>query len=111
MLLSISLTACGGAPPAPRESPRKVADPKPQLASSEKARFEVVELVNGLEHPWALAFLPGGRFLVTERPGRLRVAAADGRIGNPVTGVPAVAAWGAATKSMFRKPAVTTAGP
>lgn len=51
-------------------------------------------VASGLENPWALAFLPGGRFLVTERPGRLRVVAADGRIGSPVAGVPTVAAGG-----------------
>lgn len=35
--------------------------------------FRVVRIVEGLDHPWGLAFLPDGRMLVTERPGRLRV--------------------------------------
>jgi glucose/arabinose dehydrogenase len=35
-------------------------------------------VASGLDHPWAVAFLPGGRFLVTERPGRMRVVEADG---------------------------------
>lgn len=62
---------------------------------SEKASFSVNALSGGLEHPWALAFLPDGRFLVTERPGRLRVIAADGKLDpRPVGGVPAVAAVG-----------------
>ena len=62
---------------------------------SEKATFTVNILTGGLEHPWGLAFLPDGRFLVTERPGRLRVVAANGALDpRPVGGVPAVAAVG-----------------
>jgi len=55
-------------------------------------RTEVV--ASGLEHPWAVAFIDGGRFLVTERPGRLRVVQADGRVGDPVVGLPRVDAVG-----------------
>src|SRR5437879_3418349 len=47
-----------------------------------------------LEHPWAVAFLDGGRFLVTERPGRMRVIGADGHLGAPLAGVPEVVARG-----------------
>ncbi|RYF14075.1 MAG: PQQ-dependent sugar dehydrogenase [Comamonadaceae bacterium] len=48
----------------------------------------------GLEHPWAVAFLAEDRFLVTERPGRIRVVNAQGRLGTPLAGVPRVAAGG-----------------
>ena len=48
----------------------------------------------GLQNPWGLAFLPGGRFLVTERPGRLRVVGADGTLGAPVSGLPDIATGG-----------------
>ena len=51
-------------------------------------------VASGLQNPWAVAFLPEGRFLVTERPGRLRVVEADGRVGTPLAGLPAVAAAG-----------------
>ncbi len=51
---------------------------------------EIATIARGLEHPWALAFLPDGRMLVTERPGRLRYVGADGSVSEPVAGVPAV---------------------
>jgi aldose sugar dehydrogenase len=51
-------------------------------------------VARGLEHPWAIAFLDGGRMLVTERPGRLRVITPDGRLGEPLSGVPRVDAAG-----------------
>ena len=64
----------------------------PVLALSQSIRPQTV--ATGLQHPWALAFLPQGRFLVTERPGRLRVVETDGRVGAPVAGLPAIAAQG-----------------
>src|SRR5688500_15869218 len=56
--------------------------------------FDVVTVAEGLENPWGLAFLPNGKMLVTERPGRLRVVTADGKLSEPVTGLPAVDARG-----------------
>ncbi|NML48075.1 PQQ-dependent sugar dehydrogenase [Ramlibacter sp. G-1-2-2] len=51
-------------------------------------------LASGLEHPWAVVFLPQGRFLVTERAGRMRIIEADGKVGAPIAGVPDVVARG-----------------
>ncbi len=61
-------------------------------SQAQNVRGETV--ATGLEHPWAVAFLPEGRFLVTERPGRMRVVNAQGRVGAPLAGVPTVAARG-----------------
>jgi aldose sugar dehydrogenase len=56
--------------------------------------FDVVTVVEGLQNPWSVAFLPGGKMLITERPGRLRVVGTDGKLSAPVTGLPAVHARG-----------------
>ena len=66
---------------------------QPAAAAPALARIEgiadVVEVASGLEHPWGLAFLPDGRFLVTERPGRMRVVDAGRHaVGAAVAGVP-----------------------
>lgn len=68
----------------------------PALAErSELGELQLSEVVGGLEHPWALAFLPGGQgILITERPGRLRWLDAQGRLSAPLGGVPAVFARG-----------------
>jgi glucose/arabinose dehydrogenase len=62
---------------------------------SERETFVVKTLVEGLDHPWSLAFLPDGRMLVTERAGRLRLVSADFRLDpQPVSGVPEVVVGG-----------------
>lgn len=55
---------------------------------------KVETFAKGLEHPWGLQFLPGGRLLVTERPGRLRLVSPEGELSPPVAGVPKVSAVG-----------------
>ncbi|HPR46194.1 MAG TPA: PQQ-dependent sugar dehydrogenase, partial [Ottowia sp.] len=61
----------------------------PVLAGAQQVRAQTV--AGGLEHPWAVAFLPEGRFLVTERPGRMRVVEPGGRLNEPLQGLPVVA--------------------
>jgi len=59
----------------------------------EKIDYEI--LTEELEHPWSLAFLADGRMLVTERPGRLRLVAADGTLDpRPIEGLPPVRGYG-----------------
>src|ERR1051325_1850683 len=65
-----------------------------QSIQTQEHSFRVVRLVEGLDHPWSLAFLPDGRMLVTERPGRLRTISKSKLDPEPVAGVPEVVANG-----------------
>jgi glucose/arabinose dehydrogenase len=65
-----------------------------QTFRTDAARIRVATVAGGLENPWGLAFLPDGRMLVTERPGRLRLVEKDGRLSAPLGGVPEVYARG-----------------
>src|SRR5258708_33157573 len=65
-----------------------------QVVKTEEHSFRVVKVVEWLEHPWSLAFVPDGRMLITERPGRLRVVVRGQLDPNPVRGVPQVAEHG-----------------
>ena len=64
------------------------------VSSTSANGMKVDTIASGLEHPWSVALLPEGGFLVTERPGRLRHIEANGQVGAPITGVPAVFAQG-----------------
>jgi aldose sugar dehydrogenase len=61
--------------------------PNPQPT---KATIRVSTVAEGLVHPWGLTFLPDGRMLVTERPGRLRLVTQRGQVSLPLKGVPRV---------------------
>lgn len=82
--LLAAVTACAGAP----------TDAAAQTFTSEHHTFRVVTVVEGLEHPWGMAFLPDGSILVTERPGRLRLVRNGALEPEPIAGVPEVWARG-----------------
>jgi aldose sugar dehydrogenase len=60
------------------------------VAVATKTPIQVDVISHGLAHPWSFAFLPDGNILITEKVGKLRIVARDGKIGPPLTGVPAV---------------------
>jgi glucose/arabinose dehydrogenase len=73
-----------------RQKPVFVADPTGQVIDSDDQRFRIDVLATGLETPWGLAFIPDGRMLVTERPGRLRIVQGSQLLDAPVRGTPKV---------------------
>src|SRR5215217_8409764 len=66
----------------------------PQSFRSSAGNLAVETVARGLVNPWALAFLPDGRMLVTERPGRMRIVGKDGKLSPALAGVPPVFARG-----------------
>jgi aldose sugar dehydrogenase len=98
----------GGGPPGGgpenglNQRPPNAPDQKPAFAGQNRApeqklnvAFDVVTVTEGLANPWGLEFLPDGRMLVTEKPGRLRIVSADGKtMSEPVAGLPMVDARG-----------------
>jgi glucose/arabinose dehydrogenase len=111
--LVAAMAACGPAPAQPGPSSEEMANPpvesrpantpdqKPAFANQTRAPGlnsktvgQYTTLASGLEHPWGMTFLPSGQILLTERAGRLRILAKDGKLSPPVTGLPAVFAEG-----------------
>lgn len=66
----------------------------PGVIDTERGPVDVTVVAEGLKTPWGLAFLPDGRYLVTERGGDLHIVARDGTISAPIAGVPVVHAQG-----------------
>ena len=88
--LAVALSACS-APPATSQDGGAPRSLSPGAGSGP---FRVETVARGLEHPWGLAFLPDGRIVVTERPGRVRIVDKSGKLSAPLSGVPQVRAAG-----------------
>lgn len=67
-----------------------VAQAKPVNVKTENGNIRVNTIAEGLENVWSIAFLPEGKMLVTEKPGRMRVVTLDGKVGEPLQGLPAI---------------------
>ncbi len=98
--LLAAATACGaapvsqGAPNVPEFKPAFAGQTRAEAVTS-KTAFEVREVASGLNKPWALAFLPDGRLLVSEKAaGTLRIVTTGGAKSAPVAGTPPTDARG-----------------
>ncbi|MGN6224707.1 PQQ-dependent sugar dehydrogenase [Pseudoxanthomonas sp.] len=98
LLAATALSACqardGDATAPAAGTPAPATAPAARALSSALGPIQVTELARGLDHPWSVALLPEGGFLVTERSGQLRRIDADGAISAPLAGVPKVFAEG-----------------
>lgn len=80
-------------PNAPNQTPAFEGQTRAPGVTTEATLSHTV-VAEGLSHPWGLALLPDGNWLVTERPGRLRIITANGQVGEPIAGLPEVDARG-----------------
>jgi glucose/arabinose dehydrogenase len=93
MALAATLSACSAQQPQ-AQAQAQARTQAVEAAKSNTGELQVTEIAHGLQHPWALALLPDGGFLVTERAGRLRRVGADGVVSAPLAGLPEVWAQG-----------------
>jgi aldose sugar dehydrogenase len=94
--------------PAPAMVPGQPIETRPPEKSNDKpafpgqtrapyqptAPFNITTLIDKLRSPWSLAFLPDGKFLITEKPGTMRILDAGGVLSQPLSGVPPVSVLG-----------------
>jgi aldose sugar dehydrogenase len=89
-MLFVGMAAVGHAQQAPLGIPTPPLGPGPWVFDTAEQHRIRVSVVARLSHPWAIAFLPDGGMLITERPGRLRIVREGVLDPQPISGVPAV---------------------
>ncbi|WP_347404899.1 PQQ-dependent sugar dehydrogenase [Nodosilinea sp. LEGE 06152] len=95
-MVSFALVSCAAS--APQSGPASETAPEPAQETAQSSPPPVVEsvepvtLIEGLEHPWSMVWLPNGDMLITERPGRLRRVSNGELDPTPIAGVPNVLA-------------------
>jgi aldose sugar dehydrogenase len=109
LVVASAVLACSSVVAYSAAAQQKGVDPRPPNATGQtpafpdqtraperktNVAFDVITVAEGLQNPWGMAFLPDARILVTEKPGRLRIVGADGKLSEPVAGLPAVDARG-----------------
>lgn len=109
LALSIAVSAIAACGAAPQDRPGGPVETRAPNAANQQPAFEGQTrapgvttradlthriVATGLEHPWGLALMPDGRWLITERPGRMRIVTRQGDVGPPIAGLPAVDARG-----------------
>ena len=81
------------APNAPQQEPAFAHQTRAPVLPDDY-QLQVETIVSELEHPWGMVQLPNASWLITERPGRLRLVNTDGQLSAPISGLPAVDARG-----------------
>ena len=95
-LLSTTAAVAQSAAPV-EQGPRNAPSLEPAFPEQTRApavqsdvTLATAPFAEGLENPWGIAPLPEGGYLVTERPGRLRMISADGAVSEPISGLPEI---------------------